>query len=243
MVPGSGGRGRGRPVGGDSAETRAAILRAAREVINQRGYEAATFQAIAQRAGFSRPTMHYYFHTKEQVYACLQQEAYSLVADCIAEARRENTLLKQLSAFIAAAQRSDLADASMMRFFITSRLEMHRNPDLRGSSTPATDAVAAFYEWMVDEAIGRGEIPEDVDAAAVVNMLFAMFWGLGLFAGFARDAESVIGIAKQLHRLFVDGLLDTGNGAEPTVVNGDFPGEQARRNIGKHPIPPGLLAQ
>jgi len=42
------GRGRGRPVGADSAETRARILRAAREVINERGYEAANFQAIAQ---------------------------------------------------------------------------------------------------------------------------------------------------------------------------------------------------
>jgi AcrR family transcriptional regulator len=50
-------------------------LRAAREVINERGYEAATFQAIAQRAGFSRPTMHYYFHTKEQVLDGLRCDA------------------------------------------------------------------------------------------------------------------------------------------------------------------------
>jgi AcrR family transcriptional regulator len=36
-----------------------AFPRAAREVINERGYEAANFQAIASRAGLSRPTMHY----------------------------------------------------------------------------------------------------------------------------------------------------------------------------------------
>ena len=115
-------------MGSDSAETRARILRAARAVINERGYEAAKFQAIAQRAGFSRPTMHYYFHTKEQVYDSLQQEAYSIVSDCIAQARRENTLLKQLAKFVTAAQRMDLADGSMMRFIIASRLELHRNP-------------------------------------------------------------------------------------------------------------------
>jgi AcrR family transcriptional regulator len=62
------GRGRGRPIGADSTETRARILRAAREVINERGYEAANFQAIASRAGLSRPTMHYYFHTREEIY-------------------------------------------------------------------------------------------------------------------------------------------------------------------------------
>ena len=73
-------------------------------MINERGYEAATFQAISRRAGFSRPTMHYYFHTKEQIYECLQQEAYSLVSDCIARARREDTLLKQLAVFVTAAR-------------------------------------------------------------------------------------------------------------------------------------------
>src|SRR5689334_21639582 len=139
MQHGSVGRGRGRPVGSDSAETRASILRAARAVINERGYEAATFQAIAQRAGFSRPTMHYYFHTKEQIYESLQQEAYTIVADCVAQARRQNTLLKQLATFVSAARRMDVADGSMMRFIIASRWELHRNPALRLSSSPAAE--------------------------------------------------------------------------------------------------------
>ena len=41
-------RRRGRPVGSDSVETRHRILRAARQVINERGFPAATFQAIAE---------------------------------------------------------------------------------------------------------------------------------------------------------------------------------------------------
>ena len=205
-------------MGSDSTETRASILRAARAVINERGYEAATFQAIAQRAGFSRPTMHYYFHTKEQVYDCLQQEAYSIVSDCIAQARRENTLLKQLATFVAAAQRMDLADGSMMRFIIASRLELHRNPALRGGTTPAAEAVGAFYGWMVDDAIRRGELPDDIDAAAVVNMLFAMFWGMGFFAGFVHEPADIMAIAKQLHRMFVTGLLDDVPGDRPLAL-------------------------
>jgi len=103
--PVSGGRGRGRPIGADSAETRARILRAAREVINERGYEAANFQAIASRAGLSRPTMHYYFHTREEIYDCLIAEAYSIVADCIAQAKSQDTLLNKLSTFVTAADR------------------------------------------------------------------------------------------------------------------------------------------
>src|SRR5256714_13952232 len=123
--PVSGGRGRGRPIGADSAETRARILRAAREVINERGYEAANFQAIASRAGLSRPTMHYYFHTREEIYDCLVAEAYLIVADCIAQAKHEDTLLNQLSAFVAGAYRSGFGDPTMMKFIITARLEFH----------------------------------------------------------------------------------------------------------------------
>ena len=212
-------------MGSDSAETRARILRAARAVINERGYEAATFQAIAQRAGFSRPTMHYYFHTKEQVYDSLQQEAYSIVSDCIAQARRENTLLKQLAKFVTAAQRMDLADGSMMRFIIASRLELHRNPALRGASAPAAEAVGAFYRWMVDDAIRRGELPDDIDAAAVVNMLFAMFWGMGFFAGFVHEPQDIMGIAKQLQRMFVRGLLDTVPGDRPLTIAPQVPAD------------------
>lgn len=199
------------------------ILRAARDVINERGYEAATFQAIAQRAGFSRPTMHYYFHTKEQVYESLQQDAYSVVSDCIAQARRQNTLLKQLATFVAGAQRMDMADGSMMRFIIASRLEMHRNPSLRGTATPAASAVAEFYEWMVDDAVRRGEIPPEVDKRAIVDMLFAMFWGMGFFAGYVHQPEDVTAIAKQLRRLFVHGLLEGANSGQRLAAAAPIP--------------------
>ncbi|GAC1401550.1 MAG: TetR/AcrR family transcriptional regulator [Mycobacterium sp.] len=195
-------------MGADSAETRARILRAAREVINERGYEAANFQAIASRAGLSRPTMHYYFHNREEIYDCLVAEAYSIVADCIAQAKRQDTLLNQLSAFVAAAYRSGFTDRSMMRFTVTARLDFHRSPSLRDGPGPVISAVQDFYASVVDEAIARGEIPTDTDARAVVNMLLAMFLGMGFCAGFIVDQNDMAVIAKQLHSLMVHGLLD-----------------------------------
>lgn len=206
--PLSGGRGRGRPVGADSVETRARILRAAREVINERGYEAANFQAIASRADLSRPTMHYYFHSREEIYDCLIAEAYSIVADCIAQAKRQDTLMKQLTTFVTAADRSGFADQSMLRFVITARLESHRCPSLRQNPGPVVSAVQGFYASVVDEAIARGEIPAETDAPAVVSMLLAMFLGMGFYAGFIVDQNNVPEIAKQLHRLMTQGLLD-----------------------------------
>jgi len=152
--------------------------------------------------------MHYYFHTREEIYDCLVAEAYSVVADCIAQAKCEDTLLNQLSAFVAAAYRSGFADRAMMRFTVTARLESHRSPSLRQNSGPVIAAVHAFYTSVVDEAIVRGEIPPGTDAAAVVNMLLAMFLGMGFYAGFIVDQNNMAAIAKQLHRLMTKGLLD-----------------------------------
>jgi AcrR family transcriptional regulator len=139
-------------------------------VIDERGYEAANFQAIASRAGLSRPTMHYYFRTREEIYDCLVAETYSIVADCIAQAKLEDTLLNQLSAFVTAAYRSGLADRSMIRFTVMARLESHRRASLRETG-PVADAVHGFYASIVDDAIARGEIPADTDASAVARML------------------------------------------------------------------------
>lgn len=194
-------------MGADSAETRAAILHAARAVISERGYEAATFQAIAVRAGISRPTMHYYFAGKEEVYETLLSEVHSVVTASIAAAQREDTLLKQLCTFNATARALGFAEASMMRFVISSRLEQHRHPGLRDRSTPVTEAMAGFYAWTVDDAIRRGEIGAEVDRPAVVDMLAAMFWGVGFFGAFVAGSGGRAGIAKQLNGLLRQGLL------------------------------------
>jgi AcrR family transcriptional regulator len=54
-------------------QTRAAITEAALALFRERGYEAATMRAIAQRAGVSTGNAYYYFSSKEE----LIQEFYS----------------------------------------------------------------------------------------------------------------------------------------------------------------------
>jgi hypothetical protein len=145
-------------------------------------------------------------------------EAYSIVADCIAQAKREDTLLNQLSTFVTATHGSGFADRSMLQFVITARLEFHRNPSLRGSPAPVVSAIQEFYGSMVEDAIARGEIPSDTDPAAVVSMLLAMFLGMGFYAGFIVDSNNMPVIAKQLHRLMTHGLLGRRQTAPPLTV-------------------------
>jgi AcrR family transcriptional regulator len=198
------GRRRGRPVGSDSAETRNHILQAARQVIIERGYPAATFQAIAHTAGLSRPTLHYYFANREQIYQTLVTEASTLMTDCIAKAQEHESLVAQLSALVVAVNEADRRDRSTAAFLVSARLEANRNPELQFDG--GAD-LRVFLTKLVTDAGTRGELREGTDPASVVDMVQSMLWGIGVYSGFVDDAANMDLITKQLIKLFSHGLL------------------------------------
>lgn len=214
-------RRRGRPVGSDSVETRNRILTASRQVINERGYQAATFQAIAQAAGLSRPTLHYYFSSREEIYRALVAEAGVVLGDCIAAARRHETLAEQFSAFVVAMHQVDTLDRSQLAFQVSARLECSRNPDLSAYEGPQ---LSDFLTELVGAARCRGELPQDSEIEPVVEMLRAMLWGLGFYAGFLENSADMHLIVKEFSRLFAHGLFG-GSEARPTIgdTNADTP--------------------
>src|ERR1700761_716084 len=72
-------RGPGRPPAAKAAETRERIVRAAREVFSELGYDAATFQAIAIRADLTRPAINHYFASKRLLYGEVVEKTNDLV--------------------------------------------------------------------------------------------------------------------------------------------------------------------
>jgi len=210
-------RRRGRPTGSDSAETRNRILRAARQVISERGYHAATFQAIAAAADLSRPTLHYYFDSREQIYAMLVDEAGDAMAECIDAARRKNTLIEQLTTLVSGILEVDRLDRSRLAFLVSARLESTRNPMLQ---VGANGALLSFLESLLADAKSRGELEADTLVTPIADMLHAVLWGVGLHAGFIDTQAGLGSITKQLSRLLSHGLL---NGtSEPTNRSDTF---------------------
>jgi AcrR family transcriptional regulator len=198
------GRRRGRPVGSDSAETRNRILQAARQVIIERGYQAATFQAISLAAELSRPTLHYHFANREAIYSTLVTEASTLVTECIAKAKQHETLVAQLSALVAAINEAERRDRSTAAFLVSARLEANRNPELQYDGGAE---LRAFLTKLIADAGARGELLEGTDPEPVVDLVQSMLWGIGVYSGFVDDAADMDLITKQLIRLFSHGLL------------------------------------
>ncbi|MDR3659919.1 MAG: TetR/AcrR family transcriptional regulator [Mycobacterium sp.] len=204
VLPAKATRRRGRPAGTDSAQTRARILDAARAVISIRGYHATTIQAIAATAELSRPTLHYHFQTREDIYHCLLNEIATTIDLCIARAGAESTLPAQVSALLAEFRSSGIHDPQSVALLVSSHIEADRLPAPRRD---AKAAVRKFLEQGVQDAIGRGELAADAAVAPITDLLYTMVWGLGFYSGMMANDDRVNAVTKQLQSVLGQGLL------------------------------------
>jgi TetR/AcrR family transcriptional regulator, repressor for uid operon len=200
-------RGPGRPPAAKAAETRKRILRAAREVFSERGYDAATFQAIAIRADLTRPAINHYFSDKRALYREVAKETNDVIVHAsIKRAQRETTLTNRVSAFIEAATQADIENRTAAAFLITVALESQRHPDLNHEEADSVRTTREFLSWAIGDAITRGELAVGTDAAALTEMLIAVLLGVGFYAGFVASRHEIDTVTRQLHELLAGSL-------------------------------------
>ncbi len=66
------------------------IVEVATQVFIEKGYEEANMSYIAERVGITRPTLHYYFRTKDKLYGAIYTKILSVFIPAI-----QDTLLKE----------------------------------------------------------------------------------------------------------------------------------------------------
>jgi TetR/AcrR family transcriptional regulator, repressor for uid operon len=182
-------------------------LRAAREVFSERGYDAATFQAIAVRADLTRPAINHYFANKRVLYWQVLDETNSaVVAASVQRARGETTLTRQVSAFIEGTIDSDIENPTAAAFLITATLESQRHPELSRPGTDSVSTTRAFLLWAINDGIQRGELDANTDAAALTEMLLAVLLGVGFYAGFIGSRHELDPVTDQLKLLLARSL-------------------------------------
>jgi TetR/AcrR family transcriptional regulator, repressor for uid operon len=200
-------RGPGRPPAAKAAETRKRILRAAREVFSERGYDAATFQAIAIRADLTRPAINHYFSNKRALYREVAKDTNAVVvAASIQRAQRETTLTGRLIAFIDAATQADIENRTAAAFLITVALESQRHPELRHEEADSVRTTREFLSRAVDDAINRGELASDTDVSALTEALIAVLLGVGFYLGFVANRHEIDTVTRQVHQLLAGSL-------------------------------------
>ncbi|MEZ0339134.1 TetR/AcrR family transcriptional regulator [Mycobacterium sp. pV006] len=206
-MPYTASRGPGRPPAAKAAETRERIVRAAREVFSELGYDAATFQAIAIRADLTRPAINHYFSSKRILWAeVVQQTNAAIVSAGIARAHDHTRLVDRLVAFLTTATQVEVDNRSAAAFLVTSVLETQRHPELVDDEHDPLKNSQQFVRWAVDDAITRGELSTDTDVEQLVEMLVAVLWGLGFYAGFIGDQDKLGAVIHKLELLLAHKL-------------------------------------
>lgn len=210
-MPSTGRRRPGRPPAAKADETRKRILHAARLVFSERGYDGATFQAIAVRADLTRPAINHYFPSKRMLYREVVAETNEMVVTAgIKRAGGETTLMGRIGSFISAAMDANSENPSASAFLVTDVLESHRHPELNKSGNDAVRTSREFLTWAVNDAIERGEVEADIDVAALTETLLVLLCGVGFYAGYLRSRE-MKDLTEMLRKL-VAGALFRPNG-------------------------------
>jgi AcrR family transcriptional regulator len=182
-------------------------VHAAREVFSELGYDAATFQAIAIRADLTRPAINHYFASKRVLWGeVVEQTNGSIISAGIARAQEQTSLIARLSAFLSAATQADTDDRSAAAFLVTSVLESQRHPELRDDEHDSLKSSRAFVSWAVNDAVVRGELSTDTDVDILVEMLVAVVWGMGFYAGFVGDRSELGSVVHKLELLLANKL-------------------------------------
>lgn len=206
MLP-RGNRRPGRPPAAKADETRQRIIQAARLVFSERGYDGATFQAIAARADLTRPAINHYFSSKRALYREVMDETNEFILGVgIKQAEGETTLVAQLTAFINAAVKANSENPAGSAFIIGGVLESQRHPEWSASENDSVRIAREFLMRVVNDAIERGEVVAGVDASSLVETLLVVISGVGLYAGYIKSYKEMLAVTGMLRQV-LEGAL------------------------------------
>jgi TetR/AcrR family transcriptional regulator, repressor for uid operon len=201
----------GRPPAAKADETRKRIVRAAREVFSERGYDGATFQAIAVRADLTRPAINHYFASKRLLYREVVDQTNQLVVTAgIEQAKPVATLMGRLTEFIGVVMRAHAENPSVSAFLITAVLESQRHPELSPAENDAVVMSREFLNWAVDDAIERGELKSDTDVPSLAETLLIVLCGVGFYAGYLRNYQEMQAVINTLRQLLEGAFWEHG---------------------------------
>ena len=158
---------------GDKRErTRAALLEAARQLIRERGHEAATLDAIAERAGMTTGAIYGNFKNREDLFIALAQAYWSPIKPKV----REGATFAEVMRAIADATIAAISDRqSVVVGRLTGMAYAIGNEEMRQRVLGVTrDSYAMGEEWL-SFVVPSDQLP--MPAAQLVRVIHSMVEG------------------------------------------------------------------
>ncbi len=129
-------------------DTELKIIEAAKKVFRARGYAGARMQQIADEAGISKASLHYYFRSKEKLFDLIFDQTMAEFMPLISTWEEDSTAWEQKLKLFIIDFFKFLQDKSML--FIIQ--EINRNPELlmkrKRNNGPTKNRFIAYFEKL-----------------------------------------------------------------------------------------------
>lgn len=216
----------GRPSGDKAPETRNTLLRTARELFSESGFEGVSVRRIAETAGVNPAMIHYHFGNKRELYREMLAGAVSGLLEGMQRALLASGTdpEQRISAFFHTVMRTMAANPWLPRLVLRDVLsakgtfrddfiEHFAGPGARGLLVP----------W-IDAEVRAGRMRPDVDpGTAAISLMSLAVWPFiagpivqGVF-GMEVDADFADRFAEHNTRLFCEGTLLRSSAAEEST--------------------------
>jgi len=186
------------------------ILDAARKLLLEKGLNGASMNQIAQLAELGVATIYFYYRSKEELFAALQQEGLELLHLRIQQAAargRSNAdkIRRAAQAYLRFSEENrDYFD--IMNYFLSSPGEIF-TPDLKRQVDQRGEKILGLVEKLVEDGVRQGEFG-DVDVRNFSLLLWGALHGLIQFRKM-RDTLLAGRNHERLFRFAVDHLLSS----------------------------------
>ncbi|MFG6201371.1 TetR/AcrR family transcriptional regulator [Nonomuraea sp. NPDC050451] len=161
-------RGRGRP-GYDQA----AVLRAAVELFNRKGYDATSMGDLAKELGLTKPAIYHHVTSKEQLLGQALDDALDELTAVVTEAAREQAGASAYERLREVLRRSvEVLVAHQPS--VTLLLRVRGNSEVELAALERRRWLDDRLAALVTDAVAEGALRDDVPATLVSRLLFGM---------------------------------------------------------------------
>lgn len=187
-------------------QTRKTLLRAAKQLFLDRGFEQTTTRDIATAAGIAAGTLFNYFPSKEALaFALLIESLNDLFDDFEARRLGHESLEEELFLLVAVALRR----LAPYRAFFAAVLELGLSPFTQGSTFPEGER---FRSALLDKIVVtvHRHLGERELTLVALHLFWTLFLGVLTYwaADSSPDQQDTLALLDQSMRLFVASMVD-----------------------------------
>ena len=206
----------GRPSGDDAPETREALLRAARELFAEAGFEGVSVRRLAETAGVNPAMIHYHFGNKRELYREMLAGAVSGLLEGMQRALlgAGTEPAERIGAFFHTVMNTMASNPWLPRLVLRDVLSpkgSFRNEFVEQFAGPGARGLLA--PW-IDAEVAAGRMRADIDPGiAAVSLMSLAVWPFvagpivqGVF-GMEMNPSFADRFAEHNTRLFCEGAL------------------------------------